>query len=105
MTTALRWADLAVGETVLIHDTSDDDWAMFTRTAGGMANPNYRLRIAWTGQVLDTWPTAYWTEDGALYSYYRVAPENVEAFIMAARHMNTEQWFRFARRQSERQGS
>lgn len=34
---------------------------------------------------------------------YRVRPENVDAIVMAARHMTTEQWERFAWRQSERQ--
>ena len=105
MRTALRFVDLAVGECVLIHDHIDDDWVMVERIGMGMASPNYRVRVTWTGFVPDGSPTAYWEEDGAIYDYYRVAPANVEAIIMAARHMSKEQWFRFARRQSERQKS
>lgn len=92
--------DVPVGMYFLVRDLVDDDWSLWRNNT---AEESRRI-VDWQGFVTDSTIVGRWTENHtARYLAYVIRPENIDSIIMAARHLTTEQWYRFARRQSERQ--
>lgn len=90
-----------VGSHYLVFDMQDEDWALWKQ----LTKKNSEILVDWCGGFSDQMIVSgrWGREKSDRYRAYIVRPENVDAIIMAARHMTTEQWYRFAWRQSERQ--
>ncbi len=96
------------GECYVVHDRDpdQDDWSLWQRSECGTKNI---MLVSWQGEIregsraceedVNEWPTSMID-----IGLHKVRPENIAGMIMAARHMRDKgAWFRFARRQSERQ--
>lgn len=86
----------------LAHDVAGACWSLWRRSHDRMVD---QMLIDWFGeaQVVPYLASSAW--DMTRYAAHEVAPEDVPAFDMAARHLDTQQWFAFAARYVERKQS
>lgn len=97
----LRHEQITPGMRYLACQLEDGEWALWHRADDGLSET---MHVNWHG-IVEKPPLidgTAWPPNGT-YRVFPVRPENFEAIIMAAHHMNKEQWARFAWRQSERQ--
>jgi hypothetical protein len=89
---------------VLVHDPEDlgQEWSLWA-----FESDRQRILVDWEGDVLEGEGQSFplgWSEPLKSRGFaYLVTEQNAMAMIMAARHMTTEAWFRFCKRQVERQ--
>lgn len=102
----MRAQDAEPGRYYLLLEHGYSDWSLWQRSDDNTTNI---MVVDWFGR-LDPVPheeaVSDWPQDADLYARYPVRPENVDAIIMAARHLATpEAWYAFAKRQSGRKAA
>ena len=79
-----------------------EEWSLWQRSHDRLVD---RMLIGWAGVVNEPPHETDTPWDMTAYRAYSVPPEDVPAFEMAARHLDTEQWRDFAARYVERKQS
>ena len=79
----------------LAHQISTGEWSLWQRSHDRMVD---QMLIGWDGKVQVTPYLTASAWDMTRYTAHSVAPDDVAAFEMAARHLNTLQWHDFAAR-------
>jgi len=94
------WSQLQAEAPILLHDPQDGDWALWQRTAGGLAT----VRVSWSGALNSSpwYATISPSNDDGVTPRarcYVLTEELAAACIMAASAFDSpEKWWAFAAR-------
>lgn len=87
------------GAHYLVLDKRDGQWSFWQRRERYIDV----LLIDWLGASDNASVSVRWNDSNDWYVAHVVRKKSVDAILMAALHLDAEQWYQFAQRQAERQ--